>query len=210
MGRLAGVAVLVAAVVGAVVLSSLAGTSITASTNPQKRSAAPDRPSSSCAAPARQGSSVLAPLQGTPTPTATGTIVIPTPTRTAVPPTPTTTPVIPTPTRTAVPPTPTTTPIAPTPTEVQVVAFSGKRVTRSKVQLRWRTAAAINLLGFNVYCGSSHRVKRNAHLILAHSGVHKYSFGDRVAQKVRHPGPYWLQLVDPNGKKSWFASIVIR
>jgi hypothetical protein len=191
MGRLAGIAVLLAAVVGAVVLSSLAGTSITASTNPQKTSAAPARPSSSCTAPARQGSSVLAPLQGTPTPTPTGTFVVPTPTRTAVP------------------PTPTTTPIAPTPTEVQVVAFSGKRVTKSKVQLHWRTASSVNLLGFNVYCGSSHRVKRNAHLILAHSGVHNYSFGDRVAQKVRHPGPYWLQLVDPNGHRSWFGSVVI-
>ena len=96
-----------------------------------------------------------------------------------------------------------------TPTEVQVLAFSGTRVTRSRVLLRWRTASAINLLGFNVYCGASHRVKRNSHLILSRPGVHRYSFADRIVRKVRRPGPYWLQLVDPNGKKSWFGSVVI-
>jgi len=107
--------------------------------------------------------------------------------------------------------TPTNTPLAPTgtPTEVQVLAFSGTRVARSRVLLRWRTASGIRLLGYNVYCGGNHRVKRNAHLILSRPGVRSYSFGDRIARKVRRPGPYWLQLVDPNGKKSWFGSVVI-
>jgi hypothetical protein len=120
-----------------------------------------------------------------------------------------------TPTNTAVVPTPTSTGtvVAPTstPTEVLVVAFSGARVARSRVLLRWRTASELNLLGFNVYCGAkaSQRVRRNSHLILARRGVHRYSFGDRIARKVRRPGPYWLQIVDPQGNKSWFGSVVI-
>jgi len=106
-------------------------------------------------------------------------------------------------------PTSTGTVVVSTPTEVQVLAFSGTRATRTKVVLHWRTASQLNLLGFNVYCGASHRVKRNAHLILARPGVHRYSFGDRIARKVRRPGPYWLQTVDPSGNKSWFGSLVI-
>ena len=210
MGRVVGITMLVAAVVGGIVLSSVAGTSLTASTNPSASSAAPTRPSASCVTPARQGASALVPLQGTPTPTPTGTIVIPTPTATR-----TSTPIpTGTPTRTSTQsptgtPTSTGTVVVATPTEVQVLAFAGTRVTRSKVVLRWRTASQLNLLGFNIYCGASHRVKRNSHLILARQGVHRYSFADRIARKVRRPGPYWLQTVDPSGNKSWFGSVVI-
>jgi len=87
-------------------------------------------------------------------------------------------------------------------------------VAKKAVLLRWRTASQAALLGFNVYCGNAkHRVKRNARLIPARGSAvqgHRYSFRDRVAARVRRAGPYWLQIVDQNGTRTWYGSTIAR
>ena len=215
MGKLVGIAVLVAAVVGGIVLSSLAGASITSDDSKPSAKAVvtASAPATSCARP-RTTAAALVPLQGTPTPTNTpGPTNTPTSTNTPAPtntPTSTNTPA---PTNT---PTRTTTPIAPTstPTAVQVISLSAGRAAKQSVLLRWRTASEASLLGFNVYCGpSKHRVQRNTHLIRAHGSVSRgrlYSFRDRIAARVRRAGPYWLQIVDVQGNRSWYGSVIAR
>jgi hypothetical protein len=97
---------------------------------------------------------------------------------------------------------------------VLVVSLSAGRAAKQSVLIRWRTASEPSLLGFNVYCGSSkHRVQRNPHLIRAHGSVSQgrpYSFRDRIAARVRRAGPYWLQIVDVNGNRSWYGSVIAR
>ena len=215
MGRILGITVLAMSVVGVVVLSSFAGTSITSeqskpSPNTGRKVALP---AASCARP-RTTAGALGPLVVTPTPTNTPTNTptdTPTSTPTSTPTdTPTDTPTS-TPTSTA---TPTVTPLAstPTPTAALVVSLSAGRAARQAVLLRWRTASEVSLLGFNVYCGpSKHRVQRNTHLIRAHGSVsqgRRYSFRDRIAARVRRAGPYWLQIVDVHGNRSWYGSVI--
>jgi len=227
VGKLVGIAVLVAAVVGGIVLSSLAGASITSDDSKPSAKAVvtASAPATSCARP-RTTAAALVPLQGTPTPTNTpGPTNTPTSTNTPAPtntPTSTNTPAptnTPTSTNTPAPtntPTRTTTPIAPTstPTAVQVISLSAGRAAKQSVLLRWRTASEASLLGFNVYCGpSKHRVQRNTHLIRAHGSVSRgrlYSFRDRIAARVRRAGPYWLQIVDVQGNRSWYGSVIAR
>jgi hypothetical protein len=228
VGKLVGIAVLVAAVVGGIVLSSLAGASITSDDSKPSAKAVVtgSAPATSCARP-RTTAAALVPLQGTPTPTATSTPTplvstsTPTATSTPTPLVPTSTPTAtrtptplvptntPTATRTPTPPAPTA-----TPTAVLVVSLSAGRAAKQSVLIRWRTASEPSLLGFNVYCGSSkHRVQRNTHLIRAHgsiSGGRSYSFRDRIAARVRRAGPYWLQIVDVQGKRSWYGSVIAR
>jgi hypothetical protein len=209
VGKFIGIAVLAAAVVGGMVLSSFAGTSITSEESKPSANTAllGALPAASCARP--RTTAALGPLGLTPTPTRTSTPTS-TPTRT-----PTTTPTT-TPTRTS---TPTATAFAATPTPtivtaVQVVSLSAGRAAKQSVLLRWRTASEPSLLGFNVYCGpSKHRVLRNTHLIRAHGSVsqgHRYSFRDRIAARVRRAGPYWLQIVDVQGTRSWYGSVIAR
>ena len=213
MGKLVGIAVLVAAVVGGIVLSSLAGASITSDDSKPSANTVVTRSATalatSCARP-RTTAAALVPLQGTPTatPTRTPTPMVPTSTAT---PTRTPTPMVPTSTAT---PTRTPTPMVPTatPTAVLVVSLSAGRAAKQSVLIRWRTASEPSLLGFNVYCGpSKHRVQRNTHLIRAHGSTaqgRRYSFRDRIAARVRRAGPYWLQIVDVQGNRSWYGSVI--
>jgi hypothetical protein len=255
VGRILGITVLSMSVVGVVVLSSFAGTSITSGESKPSANTAPKvaLPAASCAR-SRTTAGARGSFQVTPTPTPTNTPTntptttptqtptntatatatqtptntstptstatptnTPTPTSTATPtntptntPTQTSTPTS-TPTNTA---TPTLTPLAstPTPTAALVVSLSAGRAARQAVLLRWRTASEVSLLGFNVYCGpAKHRVQRNTQLIRAHGSVsqgHRYSFRDRIAARVRRAGPYWLQIVDTHGNRSWYGSVI--
>jgi hypothetical protein len=79
------------------------------------------------------------------------------------------------------------------------------------VALHWRTASEPNVLGFNVYSGpGTHRVRRNRHIIPAEglgARGRGYVFRLKVAASVRRAGPYWLQIVDKQGTRSWFGSV---
>jgi hypothetical protein len=85
--------------------------------------------------------------------------------------------------------------------------------TRAGVWLRWRTAAEVDLVGFNVYREEgSKRVRINGQLIPGvfggTAGGHAYFRLDR-----RAPGStsfrYRLQAVDVNGKRSWLATATL-
>jgi hypothetical protein len=98
------------------------------------------------------------------------------------------------------------------PTAVRVSGFRVVR-TRAGVWLRWRTAAEVDLVGFNVYREEgSKRVRINGQLIPGvfggTAGGHAYFRLDR-----RAPGStsfrYRLQAVDVNGKRSWLATATL-
>ena len=68
------------------------------------------------------------------------------------------------------------------------------------------------MLGFNVYAGSAtHRVRRNGHLIPAGGSDAQgraYVYRLKVAARMRPAGPYWLQIVDNQGNRSWYGSVI--
>lgn len=93
---------------------------------------------------------------------------------------------------------------SPVPTAVRFQSAAAYR-SPAGVVLRWRTAAEIGTLGFNVYrerAGNRQRVNRT--LILG--GRAFYSFVDRLAPrktKVR----YWIEEVALDGRRSWHGPL---
>jgi hypothetical protein len=88
-------------------------------------------------------------------------------------------------------------------TAVTFRSFTAVR-TRKGVLLRWRTAAEVETLGFNVYRGSRGSHRLNRHLIASRGQVagSTYSFLDRQAPH-RGAQRYWLQVVDTHGDRTW-------
>ena len=80
------------------------------------------------------------------------------------------------------------------------------------VTLRWQTASELDTVGYNLY-GLVHgkRVKLNRGLIAAKgmSGG-SYSFRYRLAKGHAVPGRYWLQVVNRDGSRTWYAAGPVR
>jgi hypothetical protein len=90
---------------------------------------------------------------------------------------------------------------------VRVVGF-GARPDRGRVVVSWRTAAETDVLGFNVWRGTT---KVNRSLIHARGALRgsSYRFVDRgVRAGARYT--YRLQLVTRSGAKSWYGSVRVR
>ncbi len=89
-----------------------------------------------------------------------------------------------------------------TPTVATLVSFSGKP-RLNMVQLDWRTATEVDLVGFNVYRSESLngvKQKQNSSLLAAHNPGQlvgfDYQFVDSVSQGWHYF--YWLELVFTN------------
>lgn len=96
------------------------------------------------------------------------------------------------------------------PTTVLVRSFSAQR-SRAGVQLRWRTAQELGLLGFDVYRSSGVGLtKLNRALIRGRGSATgaPYSWVDRNAPKSRIV--YRLREVRADGTRVWLKSIVVR
>jgi hypothetical protein len=98
------------------------------------------------------------------------------------------------------------------PTAAQMTSFSAARA-KTGVTVRWRTASEVDVLGFNVYRRTSSGPLRkvNRSLIAAKGAATgaSYRFVDRSAR----PGvgySYRLQLVDVDGKRTWYGSARMR
>ena len=90
------------------------------------------------------------------------------------------------------------------------VAFRSASAVRTKagVVVRWKTAAEVDTLGFNVYrLVNGKRVQANKHLILVHGGT--YSFVDRKAPGARNLR-YRIQAVHTDGSRSWFGPLAVK
>jgi hypothetical protein len=86
-----------------------------------------------------------------------------------------------------------------TTTAAQFRSFSA-RLAKHGVQLNWRTASQIDVLGYNVY-RQVHgvKVRINKHLIPARQSG-RYSFFDHAR---RTGARYWLQTVNLDGSRQW-------
>jgi hypothetical protein len=90
------------------------------------------------------------------------------------------------------------------------VAFRSASAVRTKagVVVRWKTAAEVDTLGFNVYrLVKGKLVHANKHLILVHGGT--YSFVDRKAPSARNLR-YRIQAVHTDGSRSWFGPLAVK
>jgi hypothetical protein len=91
------------------------------------------------------------------------------------------------------------------------VSFRGLSAVRMGhgVLVRWRAAADIETLGFNVYREvKGTRVRVNARLIRA-SARGLYSFLDRKAPRGKH-ARYWIQVVALDGSRQWHGPARLR
>lgn len=76
--------------------------------------------------------------------------------------------------------------------------------SRGGALVRWRTAAELDALGFNVYRATQGRkVRANARLIPA-TRRGSYSFVDRRAPRSKTLR-YWIQVVNLDGSRSWYG-----
>jgi hypothetical protein len=92
------------------------------------------------------------------------------------------------------------------PTAVTVKTFDARR-TRSGTAVVWRTGSEANALGFNLYRNAAAQrwTKLNRSLLLAKPAVGAvHRFLDRTAEKGR-AHTYRLQVVDHQGKRSWYG-----
>jgi hypothetical protein len=87
-----------------------------------------------------------------------------------------------------------------TPTAVMLASFRALRQAKG-VQLRWRTATEVGLLGFNVYRGT---VKLNRALIHAKARAGGAAYG--FAVRPGRAGAYRLQAVGIDGSKRWVGT----
>jgi hypothetical protein len=90
------------------------------------------------------------------------------------------------------------------------VTFRSASAVRTKagVVVRWKTAAEVDTLGFNVYrLVKGKLVHANKHLILVHGGT--YSFLDRKAPSARNLR-YRIQAVHADGSRSWFGPLAVK
>jgi hypothetical protein len=99
------------------------------------------------------------------------------------------------------------------PTAVHDVVSFGARQGRSGATLRWTTGAESNLLGFNVWrYRNGKAVKVNRALIRAkrsgQAAGASYGFVD-AHTGARRGLSYRLQLVDVQGKRTWYAAFAI-
>jgi hypothetical protein len=96
------------------------------------------------------------------------------------------------------------------PSAVRLRAFSARR-GRQGVIVRWRTAAELNTLGFNVYRELGRvRTRLNARLIAASgTGARRgvYTVVDRRAPRLRGPLRYWLEAVGKDGSTTWHGPV---
>jgi hypothetical protein len=93
------------------------------------------------------------------------------------------------------------------PTAVDVSTFAARR-TKGGVQLSWRTGAETEILGFNVFRSSGKTWRKlNRSLVPAkHSGRSTggtYRFVDKATGRPLRT--YRLQVVDLQGKRSWYG-----
>jgi hypothetical protein len=87
---------------------------------------------------------------------------------------------------------------------------SARRTARGAL-LRWRTAAEVNVLGFNVFRqAGQRRVRANRRLLAARAAVAgaSYSFLDPRAPR-RRAARYWVETVDLDGSRSWYGPVRI-
>ncbi len=92
---------------------------------------------------------------------------------------------------------------------VQLRSFSAAK-NKGNVVLRWRTAAEIDTLGYNVYREvNGKRVRLNRSLIGCSGGQGK-SYLWRGSTKAKGSSRYWLESVDIDGSRTWVASARLR
>src|SRR5215218_2494751 len=93
---------------------------------------------------------------------------------------------------------------------VTSVAFASAKATRTShgVVVRWKTAAALNTVGFNVYrLVNGKRMKVNAHLIHSRASG-SYSVADRKAGRSSSLR-YRIEAVLANGKRAWYGPLAV-
>jgi hypothetical protein len=97
------------------------------------------------------------------------------------------------------------------PTAIRVVSFTATGSVHT-VTLRWRAAAEVGALGYNVYgqLGKA-RIKLNKRLIAARKGVrgatYSFAYGQpRGGSLVR----FWLQALPVRGTPSWYGPARVR
>lgn len=89
------------------------------------------------------------------------------------------------------------------PTAVTLVSFRGTR-TAHGVRLAWKTAAASQVAGFNVYRGHT---KLNRTLIANSRGLSgAYAWVDRAIGRNARPSTYRLQAVKLDGTRAWLGT----
>lgn len=90
----------------------------------------------------------------------------------------------------------------PVPTAVTLRSFTA-RGAGAGVELRWRTASGVGLLGFHLYRVSGVTCTRlDRMLIPARPGATAYSFRDRAR---RRRGGYWIELLAAGGTRTIFG-----
>ena len=97
------------------------------------------------------------------------------------------------------------------PSVVTAAMFASANATRSShgVVVRWKTAAAVNTVGFNVYrLVNGKRVKVNAHLIQTRARG-AYSVLDRKAGRSSSLR-YRIEAVLANGKRAWYGPVAVK
>ena len=72
------------------------------------------------------------------------------------------------------------------------------------VNVRWRTASELDMLGFNVYREVNGKRTRVNTKLIAGKGRGLYSFLDRKAPKGKSVR-YWIQAVNLDGSRSWYG-----
>jgi len=93
---------------------------------------------------------------------------------------------------------------------VTAATFASANATRTShgVVVRWKTAAAINTVGFNVYrLVNGKRMKVNAHLIRSRASG-SYSVVDRKAGRSSSLR-YRIEAVLANGTRAWYGPLAV-
>ena len=94
---------------------------------------------------------------------------------------------------------------------VTAATFASAKATRTShgVVVRWKTAAAINTVGFNVYrVVHGKRMKVNAHLIRSRASG-SYSVVDRKAGRSSTLR-YRIEAVLANGTRAWYGPLAVK
>lgn len=95
------------------------------------------------------------------------------------------------------------------PTAVTLLSFHGSRTARG-VHLTWRTAAANEIVGFNVYRGQLKLNRALLHGTQAGLQAGNYTWLDRTAgAAMRRPLSYRLQAVRLDGTRVWLGAVTV-
>lgn len=94
------------------------------------------------------------------------------------------------------------------PTAVTVAGFDA--VARGRlVEVRWRSAAEVEVLGYNVFrTRAAHTARLNRSLIPVRGSGSVYRFVDRTARSGSYT--YRLQIVSQDGSRRWYGRAVAR